>query len=57
METVLLSTKQIDSIMEGKEDEVLEKFLDGQFEETLNSIAKGVGVKYLPEIKEKLKSI
>jgi len=57
LNTLFYSTKQIDSIMEDKKDEVLEKFMEEQFKVTLDSIAKGVGVKYLPEIKEQLKSV
>lgn len=57
LNTLFYSTNQIDSIMEDKKDEVLEKFMEEQFKETLDSIARGVGVKYLPEIKGQLKSI
>jgi len=55
--SISLSTKQIDSFMDDKEDETLENSAEKQFTETLDTIAAGVGVNYLPKIKEVPKSI
>ncbi len=40
--------------MEGKIDKVLDVHIDRKFNETLECIARGIGVKYLPDIREQI---
>jgi len=54
LEVLRLSTHQVDNIMEGKIDEVLDVHIDRMFNKTLECIARGIGVKYLPDIREQI---